>query len=217
MGVLIMAEDIIITAIFNIVIGIVSGIISAIIILVIVERNRRPNLEFEIESPPHKSPNGQTYLRLCVKNRKLNRLIALIFDGQPALMCHAWIRFQYVNGIDVYQQEMIGRWAGTPEPIHYEIGQDDSATAVVDFSQLRNWIDIPSGQSTTLDIVRQMSGDNYCHGWCNANYLRPPDQLEFKIDSGHYHVLIRVQTGGRDFHYTVKLINDMDFRLEKIN
>ena len=59
-----------------------------------------------------------------------------------------------------------------------------------------------------------------CYGWNNDSYLHNFEHPSWKLDKGRYIVRIRAVTGGREFVYVFRIVNDAsfeDFRIEQVS
>jgi hypothetical protein len=172
-----------------------------------------------VEYPPyrHETNPKRTYLRIFVENEHAPSWLAFIHDRHPAFMCRALLTFKYENGDKVYLPEMLGRWAGTPEPL-VPIVINGKLELAVSMIYARDYIDIPSGSKTTLDVALKLDGDEQCYGWNNESYTkRDFRNKDWELDRGVYIVEVRVNTNGREFNQSFKLFNDKEFRLEIVD
>jgi hypothetical protein len=78
---------------------------------------------------------------------------------------------------------------------------------------LRNWVDIPPGGHTPIDIVVRCKGDSDCYGWNNDSLQHFGKNSDWRLKEGQYIVRVTVKTGGRDIDAFFRLINEMEFRL----
>lgn len=196
--------------------NVVAGIIGAMLVLFLVERRRRPELSITIEYN-HPDFQNSTFLRLNIANIRLRVPLALIYNREPALMCRAWISFHYTDGTKVYQNDMVGRWAKSPEPVSpfLDVTLPDGRSAIlITKADTTDWFDIASGEQTILDVVRRFHNETDCYGWNNDGYTYHGKNPNWKLEKGRYLVQVRVQTGGKEFTKIFQLINDADFRLE---
>lgn len=188
--------------------NIVTGVLSAVLVMIFVERARRPYLKFVVE--PTVSAGDRSHVRIIVKNPPMGKPLGWIYDREPAFRCYAWIKFYFEDGTEVYPQEMIARWARTPEP---RIDRHESGEPKIQNPyELSNWVDISARMEEPLDVAMRESGAIVCYGWSNESYPTPSDN--WRLLQGRYIVRVRVMTGGRDVYGYFRLINDSDFRLE---
>src|SRR6266540_1421494 len=197
----------------------------AVSMVLLFERQRRPELEFEIEPVAPVQPNGRKFLRVRVRNRALPGFLGPVYDRQPALMTRAGITFLTLDGHPVFTpgRRMRGRWSDTPEPFRPTPVGPDQMVLVAEPFAASNSMDIPPGEFEVLDVVMRAPGSEQCVGWSNAYQLAqagapPPVGDTFVLDRGRYLVLIQAKTGGRIFPHVLRLVNDVplpDFRLEE--
>ena len=201
-------------------INLIAGIVGIFIVLWI-ERQRRPDLSIAVGAPgtiDEKDPLKRmvtTFLHAKVSNRKIPKWISWAYDGEPALSCEAWVRFFHLDGQPVFEKEMTARWAESPEPqlITFDV-EGGKAAKIIGY---QNTIDIPPADSTQVDIVARIKGDENCYGWNNESYLYNWKHPKWVINPGRYIAVVRVKTGGRQFREAFLIVNDVpfgDFRLE---
>lgn len=215
--------------IISFIVSIIGGIVAAFCVLFIVEPRRQPQLYFEIGEGPARFKEKDTditVLRVHVYNRKMSGCLSKLYDRQPAFLCRAFITFlHFQEKTQVYDRVMIGRWAGTPEPLLPIF--DTSGKPILDESgrpartyhhQLApDWIHIPPGSEmpSTLDIVSKAGNDEECYGYTNESYAYTLYRHEgWKLNRGKFIVKITVKTGDKNFTSCFLLINEEDFRLE---
>jgi hypothetical protein len=110
---------------------------------------------------------------------------------------------------------MMGRWAETPNPALVQLpGQDGMPmTITLNAEYLRNWVDIPPGLHTPLDIAVRCKGESSCYGWNNDSHQHQGKNPDWQLKEGQYMVRVTIKTGGRNFDAFFRLINEMEFRL----
>lgn len=195
----------------DLIVNLFAGVVSAILVLFVVEGKRRPFLEFEVE-PTIKG--DRSHVRVYVKNAPMPIPLRWFYDRETATRCHAWIMFYYEDGVRVYQNEMVARWASTLEPVEPFLDESGSTKWRARNSyDLSHWVDITPNIHQLLDVAAQEGTPDKCYGWNNESYFAPD---KWKLSQVRYIVRIRVQTGGRDVVGYFRLINDSDFRLEPI-
>ncbi len=201
-------------------INLIAGIVGIVIVLWI-ERQRRPKLSISVDSPgtiDERDPLKRrvtTFLHANVTNNKIPRWISWAYDGDPALSCEAWVSFFHLDGQPVFSKDMVARWAESPEPqlITFDI-EGGKAAKIVGY---QNTIDIPACDSTQVDLVSRIKGDENCYGWSNESYLYNWKHPKWILGPQRYLAVVRVKTGGRQFKEAFLIINDVpfsDFRLE---
>ena len=110
-----------------------------------------------------------TWLHVQVHNKNLPRWLAWVYNGEPALSCHAWITFHHLDGYPIFHRAMNARWSETPEPI-VEV-KDTEKRAVARLLNVQDTIEISPGEYADLDIVFRAKSDNECYGWSNESYI----------------------------------------------
>ena len=199
----------------DLIVNIVAGFVGTLIVLWIIERRRRVVLRFSSPEPIERKSTNTIHLQINVCNKNMSPLLSWIYDREPALLCRAWLQFHTPDGqTAVYPDEMIGRWAETPEPFIYPRGGE---LPLIVPSWLQNQVDIPAGENVALDIVFKYTNEVECYGWNNDVYSHPGwRNPNWKLDKGRYIVEIRVKTEGREFTDIFWLINETDFRIEPV-
>lgn len=199
--------------------------VMGILIILWIERQRRPRLTMAVGESGRivegdlLERRSTTWPHIQVRNETPPNWLYWVYDGEPALGCRGWITFHHLDGRKVYDREMLIRWSETPEPpltLLQKHGQDpDTAVALLGNGQ--NFVDIPCGEYTNIDVVCRMKGDSDCYGWCNESYLHNWQHPAWKFEKGSYIAKIRIRTGGREFTDAFLVVNDVqyeDFRLE---
>ncbi len=211
------------TVFWSIATSIVGSVIVTLGVLWLIERNRRPDLWFQVEEPAHEmklfGPDGTVedvqLLRLYVHNKNTPKRLSWAYNREPAMMCRAWIAFYDQNKLRVYSREMLGRWAETPNPKIAQV--TDLNGNVVRYAQnseeLRHSVDIPPGAYTPLDLVVRSKSETTCYGWNNDSLVRYGKNPDWRLKEGQYLVRVTVKTGGKNFDGFFRLINEMEFRL----
>ena len=199
----------------------VVALVLGIAIVLWIERQRRPHLSMSVGIPgtidqadPLKRP-ATTFLHVRIRNRTVPRLISWVYDGEPALSCASWVSFHHLDGHQIFEKEMTARWTETPEPELQQFKVDEKV--VVRVTNVQNTVDIPSGESTQIDVVSRIDGDDECYGWNNQSYLHNWRHPDWKLDKGRYIARVRVKFSGREFTEAFMIVNDVgfeDFRLE---
>jgi len=202
-----------------------AGVVGILVVLWL-ERHKRPGLTMMIESPSYrleKDLAGRelgTWLRVYIHNKNVPHWLAWVYDGETAIACRARITFHHLDGYRVFGDDMIGRWAGTPEPALIRVGQTETGQPLVRLSYVPQIIDIQPGTSELLDVVYRAKGDSECWGWNNNSYLYARKNPEWKLDKGRYIAKLTVKTGGREFTDAFLIVNDVaydNFRLERLD
>lgn len=193
---------------YDLVVNIVAGFIGALIVLIVLEKRKRPKIEFSVDSKPYEEPNFKL-LRVLVYNKAMGWPLKYLYEREPAIRCQAWINFYYSDGRPVYMQgEMQGRWSDTPIPI--------TVSRQYNPWQIENSFDISADNQAKIDVVFKYLHEEKCYGFNNESYNVHEYRSNWVIDKGQYIVRVRVKTGEQSFSDVFRLVNEMDFRLEEI-
>jgi hypothetical protein len=146
---------------------------------------------------------------------------------EPALRCHASIRFRHLDGRSVFSRPMEGRWVNSPQPAAVEAfgtmagldGDQPIKLHIVDDARLTlvSRIDVHAGETQELDIAARFDEDQECYGFNNESYFRRWRNSEWRLDTGEYLVEVTVVSSGQICTGLFRLINRVrseDFRLE---
>lgn len=208
-------------------IGIVAGGVLTILVAMWVEWLRRPRLTITVEQPFDMVINPGNLrarsLRVLVMNRALPP-VAFFMIRAPALQCRAKISFhRFTDGHEIFGREMMGRWAGAPQPNAVPIV--DANGAIVSYIHdpervgAGSRIDIYPGETEPLDVVARVEGDDQCYGWNNETYFsRPFGRNErWRLGSERFLVRVTITSSGQKHDSVFRLINDVhrdSFRME---
>jgi len=107
------------------------------------------------------------------------------------------------------------------DDLRVAVGKSSHAglVAALRLTHIEDFVDIPPGEATLLDVVFRAKHESECYGWNNESYLHMWKTPRWKLDKGRYVVSARVKTGGREFIQSFLLVNDVgysDFRLAEI-
>jgi hypothetical protein len=155
-----------------------------------------------------------------IHNEKIPWWLALVYDGDPAFACRAWISFHSpVDGGRIFVNEMPARWSEADQPrLAAQKGTDGKEYGVLENVQYA--IDIPTGESMTVAPLYRAVDNESCYGWTNDSYLHGFQHPSWKLDKGRYIARIRAVTGGREFVDAFLVVNDApfsDFRIEPVD
>jgi hypothetical protein len=202
-------------------INLLAGIVGILVVLWL-ERQRRPGLTMHIgvpgtidEADPVKR-HPTTFLKVQVHNRTVPRWLAWVYHGEPAVSCAAWMSFHSLDGVALFDREMVGRWSETPDPPPIQ-GIKTENGAVLRLLNVQDTMDIQPGSYANLDVVCRLKGEEECYGWNNESYLHGWKNPAWRLPKGRYIARIRVKTGGKEFRDAFVIDNDRsftDFRLE---
>ena len=202
---------------------ILLGAALAIGFAILVEYLRKPNLTQSIEPPVEISGNTQLSItnmrvvRVFINARPLPRITRWMMRA-PALQCTAKISFNHLDGQDLFDRSMPGRWSNSPQPVQVVGVQNGNPIAVLDPHKLLtpSRIDIHPGERESLDIAVRIDNDSDCYGWNNDAYIHQWRNPEWRLAAGRYLVRVTVTSGGQLWSEIFRLVNDVprtDFRL----
>jgi hypothetical protein len=100
--------------------------------------------------PPGRPAANHRHVRLLVYNKPLPWLLRWMVR-EPAMQCRATVRFQRLDGREVFEKPMEGRWAGSPEPVLSPIVDPDGRVIanLIDFERLGHVprVDVQPGET----------------------------------------------------------------------
>lgn len=208
----------------NFLINLLAGIFGIVIVLWL-ERLRRPALSLNIGTIggiPNDDPMDRPeckFLHVAVRNRNVPNWLSWVYQGEPALMCKAWISFHHLDGYKVYDREMVGKWSQSGDPDVIVIDRGEKGTAIR-LANIQISADIPPGESTDVDIAIRVKDEEIAYGWCNESYLYQWRHPSWRLDKGRFIVKVRVQSMGREYTDMFMVVNDVpydDFRLHPLD
>lgn len=206
---------------------VVLGAVIAIAITILVEALRKPSLDLRIAEPTDRAYQNRPaaevrFLHLRLVNKPLPRWCRWMLR-EPALQCHGWISFHYLDGQRVFDRTMPIRWAGSPEPTTtaFIVEAGDSRVRVIDPTRitLESRIDVQPDESELLDVAAKFDHEEECYGWSNESYFSDPvwRNPRWALPNERYLVKVQVQTAGQSVTKLFRLVNTQqqeDFRLE---
>jgi len=156
-----------------------------------------------------KQNNWRTrFLHLSVSNKP--RRLPLV-PRQTALSVHGTITF-----LDSKRNPITGampiRWDGTPEPIKYEVVNNQVRT-LPDPRLLRvsRFIDIYPDEHETLAIAVRILGDQDAFGWTSESYFQNWRHQDYRISQGEYIAIINLKSGDSVFNAEFAFTNPSAF------
>ncbi|MBV9014796.1 MAG: hypothetical protein JO058_03980 [Alphaproteobacteria bacterium] len=208
--------------------GAIIGIVTAVGVAIWIENLRRPRLRLTIEPPldqqysPGHPASSARCVRVLLHNRELSWLTRWMVR-EAALQCHATVRFRRLDGRNVFDSVMEGRWSGSPEPLPSKIVDQKGVLvgSLLDYGLFSraSRIDVYPGDIESLDIATRFDNEPQCYGWNNEAYFSSPPwrNPRRRIEPGRYFVDVTVRSSGQTCTDQFLLINEgqrSDFRLE---
>lgn len=182
---------------FALLTGVVSGVISSVVVVVLVESVRRPSLVIQDvetvevsfrEAATGASHSKATGYRVQVRNDELAAIWYHWLVRLPAPSCRAQIEFFTAGTRPKQLFTMNGRWAQALEPVPL-FGSSQSGGQIVLNDPARQTldsvIDIPAGESRTLDICVHFEGDAVAFGWNNESYAHGGRHPAYRLEPGN--------------------------------
>jgi hypothetical protein len=202
------------------------GALLSLCVSMIIESQRKPKLSIKTEEPPtdvdysNRPANKARFLRVRLSNRAMPRFLRWL-GRNAAIHCHGEIQFYHQNnGAPVFSKPMPVRWAGSDEPLSFQVSSDGQLNWFLDPSKFNAAFcrDCHAGSEEPIDVVARFDNDTDCYGWTNDNYLpnkgwRNPD---WRLPSGRFLVTITVHSSGEKVVGLFELENSVgiqDFRL----
>jgi len=200
-------------------IGAFLGALLSLLISVYIEYQRKPKLFFTIEDPPvdityQSAPAKEArFVRVQLWNRAMPGLLRWL--GRDAAMhCHGEIQFYHIDdGAPVFSRAMPIRWAGSDEPLSYQVLPNGKVAQLFDPAKYnaafrRNCY---PGSKETIDVAARFDAENDCYGWSNENYLpgRGWRNKDWKLPKGRYLVKVTVHSSGDKVSDVFKLENSV--------
>lgn len=206
---------------------VVLGAILAILFAIFVEWLRKPRLRVTVGATDTVRPAQPNFPIQEGKSLRVRVFAKPLLPGTrwmmraPALQCRGQISFHHLDGQYLYDREMQGRWAGTPEPSQ-TVGIDHNGQPVSVLDPYKivtpSRVDIAVQEEESLDVVARYDHDADCYGWSNESYLHHWRNPAWRIPAGRYLVRVAIRSGGQSWSGIFRLINDVprnDFRLER--
>ena len=202
---------------WGIFLSILGGGIITIATAIFIEVLRKPKLVLGIEKPeldvPRDSPQRR-HLRLTLRNEPAPFGLQWMLQRAAALQCRGEITFHNLDGQNIFDKTMAGRWASSPEPIRAAIQTVDSAgnvqTRAVAFADPDSRIDVYPGEEEKLDVTVRFAGEQDCYGWNNEAYLNNWRTPDWKLPRGAYLVKAVVTSSGNKCVGEFRLLNEVD-------
>jgi|GEM_PF-6270010 len=130
---------------------------------------------------------------------------------QTAVAVHGTITFLDLSRNPITNPMPI-RWDGAPEPIKYEIA-NNQVHSLPDprLARVSRFIDIYPDEQESLAIAIKILGDNDAFGWTSESYFRNWRHQDFQIGQGDYIAKINLKTGDSVFFAEFKFTNPSTF------
>jgi hypothetical protein len=199
--------------------GAFFGAFLSILASIAIEYQRKPKLQFMIESPPldrtHQPGAPVThsrFLRVYVLNKPMPKRFGWL-GRSAAYQCTGDVQFHHLDdGAAVLSRAMPVRWAGSEEPISYQ-ALPGGVAALFDPAKYNAAFrrDCFPGTPELVDIAARFDNDEDCFGWSNESYLpekgwRNP---EFRLPKGGYLVKVTIRSSGDRICDVFKLENSV--------
>jgi len=208
--------------------GAFIGALLTLVISIYIEYQRKPKLYFEIEDPPVENTypaapaKEARFARVHLCNRAMSKWFRWL-GRSAAMQCGGHVQFYHLdNGAPVFSRPMPIRWAGSDEPLSFQMLPNGQLAQLFDPSKYNAAFrrDCFPGGKETVDIAARFDNDEECYGWCNEAYLpgkgwRNPD---WKLPKGRYFVRVVVLSAGEKVSDVFQLENSVarqHFRLMK--
>ena len=185
--------------------GAFLGALLSILASIFIEYQRKPKLQFAIESPPLDRTHSagpvshSRFLRVYVSNQPMPRLFRWL-GRSAAYQCTGDVQFHHPDGAAIFSRPMPVRWAGSDEPFSYPALPGGEIAQVFDLAKYNAAFrrDCFPGVAELTDIAARFDDDEDCFGWSNESYLpgkgwRNP---EFRLPKGTYLVKITIHSSG---------------------
>lgn len=192
--------------VFTTALGAFLGAVLSLLVSMIIEHQRKPKLSLKIEEPPtdmnytDRPANKARFLRVRLSNRATPWYLSWL-GRNAAIHCHGEIQFYHQNdGAPVLSKPMPIRWAGSEEPLSFQVLPDGKFAQLLDASKFHAafYRDCHAGSEEPIDVVARFNDETDCYGWTNENYL--PNKLwrntDWKLPNGRYLVAITVHSAG---------------------
>lgn len=205
----------------NIILDILIGIVSTFIgvsVALWIERKRRPKLMISVDQAFdvrfHETMKRVRILRLRVTNQPLPKLLQHFYQSEPALNCIAHHHIYRTDGSLLFNDPIIARWTGNPQPETRSMGDTSLVWRAIDTR------DIAAVSETALDVVVRHEDSSNAFPFINQSYTNSRYEVsELVIPPGTYWIKTTIDTGGRTFSNAFYLSNDGHFdhfRLDEI-
>lgn len=183
--------------------AVLLGVLSSLIVAMFVEWMRKPRLSLS-HLPPEDaglySGDGSLIeryvaLKVCVSNDALPFSFCWM-QRQSARDCRATLHFLREDGTPFIARPMMGRWAGSVQPIPLQglIQPSMETIEIHDIARLTadSRIHIPAGETEGLDVVVRFPTATDAFGWTNESYRHGGRHPGFRLPAGRYLVDISV-------------------------
>jgi hypothetical protein len=210
-------------------IGAFLGALLTLLVSIFIEYQRKPKLSLSIENPPfdhiypHAPARNARFIRAILTNKPMPRIFKWL-GRSAAMQCSGEVQFHHFDGAPIFSRNMPIRWAGSDEPLTYQVIDEAKVALVFDVSKynLAFKRDCYPGTNEQIDIAARFDDEPECYGWSNETYLpgrgwRIPD---WKIPAGRYLVYLRVVSSGDSISSVFQMENSVtrdNFRLLPAN
>lgn len=208
--------------------GAFLGALLSLLASIYFEYQRKPKLELKIEDPPfdatyESAPAKKArFVRVQLCNRAMPRLFRWL-GRDAAMYCHGDIQFHHLlDGAPLFSRPMPIRWAGSDEPLSFQVLPDGKVVQVFDqvkYNAAFHRNCYPCSKEP-IDVAARFDEDEDCYEWSNESYLPGKGwrNNDWKLPKGRYIVTVTVYSAGEKVTGVLKLENSVglkDFRLMK--
>ena len=200
------------------------GVIIAIAFTIFIENLRKSklqiiNISFIDKEYTNKYPaQNARFLVVEIQNKPLPKFVKWM-SRNPALHCHGYVSFHYMDGQNIFGRNMQLKWSDQPLPTTLWIQTNNEKIGISNFQSSFNTIDAFVGEKYKLDVAAKFDEDSECYGWTYENEFSDPlwRNKNWKLKEGQYLVHITIISSGEKCEEIFRLINSIqrtDFRLE---
>lgn len=191
----------------NVIVQLLITIVGILVVL-LIERQRRPNLRFQIAQPNIIPPNDQQnrmeykWLAITVANPNTPRCIRWVYPRDTAIGCQPYVVFRQLDGTRIFDYDLVPPWDGVAEP---------EITKIERIVTAETRVDIQPGEHRSFHFVGRARNDTECFGWTNEAYLIPElnwRDPRWRLERGQYVASMRVNVQGREFVQDFLIVND---------
>lgn len=189
----------------SLVIGFLIGFVASLTVVAFLELCKRPYLTIKVGSVAEgqfRDESPYRFVHVSIRNKRASKLFSLISDRSVAFSCQARLEVRSADtGNRVIDEEIIARWAGTPEIVQpVSISPGSPTRYIPDITKLPmgRKMDIIPDHNEEIDIVIKFEDEPECYIFSNESYLagsplwRKPD---WRLDKGIYDILVTVVCG----------------------
>jgi hypothetical protein len=207
--------------------GAFLGALLSLLATIFIEYQKKPKLNFEIESPPLDEEGGpekhfgdSRILRVRVSNKPMPELLRWL-DRSAAFHCTGNVQFHHENGAAVFSHPMVIRWSDSEEPYSAQAMQVGKIPVILKSPDLTKyfaaaWRDLFPGHYKFMDVAARYGEEDDCFGLSIDSYWSENRSPDFKLSKGRYLVTVTIHSSGNNVSHFFALENSVsrkDFRL----